>query len=460
MSGALPNALLQVWANVPYPVSRLYWTLAFMVAVVAGAVAVIRWHFRGRLLAEIATTLGVFLIIIGTIVHVIAFRGLRPMEMVVAWAVSAVAIAWFILRLNGIMMRPLVDLEELGNAIERGDWNTLLQPVRDNGNGGGDNEVRRALRDVATLIGEAQRTASGLASASERVTTIGIDTANGARTITASLGRLSEGTSGSLQAAQRIREAARQITDAAADVHGAAREALEISGTVERHAQSGVQNAERASARVSEIAALARDAVGRIEAVRESSATIGEITHVVNEIVRQTNLLALNAAIEAARAGEYGRGFAVVAEEVRKLALQSAGSLSRIEELLESMATRSDEAARQIERMEETVAEGERVMTEAVGVFRGIENEARRTLTLAESVVAAAQRQERLVGELSLASSVVVQAADGAAAATTEVSEATNEQQNRTERLRETAAALEESAQSLQRLLSRFGAAG
>jgi methyl-accepting chemotaxis protein len=443
-----------VWADVPYPPSRLYVTLGIMLVVVLGAVLLVRRYFAQRLLAELAGTLGTFLLLIGGIVYTVAFRGLRPAEMVLAWATSVVIIAWFVWRLNGIMMRPLVQLEQLGESIRKGDWAVLLST---DGVASDEAQVRSALRDVAELVAETQRTATAVLAASGDVTRISGAAADGAEDVTLSLKHLAEGAMGNREAAHRIGEAARRLASAAGAVDAAARETLGISGAVEQRAQTGVRQAEEAMQQVTEISVLARDTVERIAALREASATIGEITTVISEIAAQTNLLALNAAIEAARAGEAGKGFAVVADEVRKLARRSAESLARIRELLEQIGLRTDEAALQIQGMEKAVKAGEGVMSGVLEVFREVEEDARRTLALAQSVVAASSQSEALVAELGGAAAAVAQVAEGTAAVTDQAGRVTEHQRELTRNLRETALTLEQSAGSLDRVIGRFG---
>ena len=442
-----------IWAGVPYPPVRLFGTLAFMLVVVGTAVLAVRIRYRNQLIAHIASTLGIFLLIIGTIVYTVAFRGLRNTEMVAAWALSGVAIAWFLTRLNSIMRRPLDDLERLGAAIRRGEWAVLLHD-----DGSTTDGARAALRDVATLLDESNRTSRAVLEASGHVASIGGEAAQSASQVTVTIARLAAGSDGRLDAARRIRGAAEQLTEASAAVRGAAQETVEISAAVERRAQQGVAEAQQAATHVSTLATMARETMEAIAGVREASGTIGQITLVVGKIVRQTNLLALNAAIEAARAAEAGKGFAVVAEEVRKLANQSADSLKNIQVLLTDMSTRTAHAAGQMELMGRRVEEGEQVMQNAMHVFLGITDDARRTLVLARAAVDAALRQERLVVELGDVSTAVVQDADATASATEEVSAATEQQRAITERLRLTAGELERASDSLQLVMSRFSA--
>lgn len=76
----------------------------------------------------------------------------------------------------------------------------------------------------------------------------------------------------------------------------------------------------------------------------ESALKIREATNLITSIAEETNLLSLNASIEAARAGEQGRGFAVVAGQIQKLAEQSDESARQIEAITNSLIHDSEEA--------------------------------------------------------------------------------------------------------------------
>jgi methyl-accepting chemotaxis protein len=439
-----------------YDPSRLYATLAFMVVFVSAAVVFVRVRYPRRLIADIALTLGVFMVVIGAIVYTVAFRGLRPVEVVIAWILSFGAIAWFVVRLNAIMSRPLALLEQLATAVRRGDWALLLQG--DDGVAG--QEIGAALREVGALIGETRKTTTQVLAASSDVARIGSTVADGAGRVTTSLTGVSGGVGRSLEAARQIRHAASQLEEAAGATHASARESREISAKVEASAQLGVRHAADAMTSVTSLAELAKDLVGRMQSLRTASDAIGDVTTVVGDIGRQTNLLALNASIEAARAGEAGRGFAVVAEEVGKLAMQSGGSVGRIEVLVREMIDRIEDASGRVASMEAAVKRGEQVMHEAVAVFQSIEQDARRTLALAEAVLRASERQDALVRQVNEASTLVADAADASSAATEEAAHAMQHQRSLTEQLRETAYALERSAGSLGDVVSRFGAGG
>jgi prefoldin subunit 5 len=128
-----------------------------------------------------------------------------------------------------------------------------------------------------------------------------------------------------------------------------------LAGSLSDAVSSLAGTSEEISAQTEEIAANLRQMTQTAVAAQKRVAEMDQVLGLIKTIAGQTNLLGLNAAIEAARVGEQGRGFGVVAEEIRKLAHMSTDSIKKIDSMVRSIQTDSEETHRHVAHVDEVI---------------------------------------------------------------------------------------------------------
>ena len=198
-----------------------------------------------------------------------------------------------------------------------------------------------------------------------------------------------------------------EITEAMEALSGSA---SHVAGAV----QGVLENAERTLQNTDQM-------VMRIDELTRHAGRIGDILDVIREIADRTDLLALNGSLEASRAGEAGVGFSLVAAEMRRLAERVTGSVGDIKSLLADIR----------ESGASTV-----VATEESRKLAGGTTQVARQITLAT------QRQQTSTEQVTANARMVADVLRQSAGATSQT--------------RATAEALEEQAERLMALVSRF----
>jgi twitching motility protein PilJ len=166
-------------------------------------------------------------------------------------------------------------------------------------------------------------------------------------------------------------------------------------------AHKGGEAVRRTIAGMNTIRETIQDTSKRIKRLGESSQEIGNIVELIEEIAEQTNILALNASIEASRAGESSRGFAVVADEVQKLAERSAGATKKIEVLVSTIQSDTNEAVMSMERSTTDVVGGALLAENAGAALEEIEQVSHQIASLVQNISSSSKEQTSVAGAIT-----------------------------------------------------------
>jgi len=232
-------------------------------------------------------------------------------------------------------------------------------------------------------------------------------------------------TAGSQQVSQASQALSQGATEQASSLEEITSSITEIAGQTKQNTENAVQMnglAKTARDDAEQGNLQMKDLVSAMTDINSSAEEIRKIVKAIDDISFQINLLALNANVEAARAGKYGKGFAVVAEEVRNLAVRSAGSVQ--------------ETTKMVDEAISNIGKGNGLVAVTAKQLQSIVGGAAQVATIAEEVATAGKEQAQGLDQISTGLNQIDQVTQANTASAEESASAAEELSSQSQQLK------------------------
>jgi methyl-accepting chemotaxis protein len=311
------------------------------------------------------------------------------------------------------IVSPLKIAVDTINKIAQGDLDANVSTNRKDELGQLLTAMGMMAKRLGTMIGEISDNISIIASSSEQLSALTIQT--------------SQGVTNQKEDIVQVATAMTEMSSSAQEVSIKAELTLESANLAKTEADRGNDLVIATVEGMDVLSQIIDESEQAIQSVKGESENIVSILDTIKNISEQTNLLALNAAIEAARAGEYGRGFSVVADEVRSLAQKTQNSTVEIEKMIACLKFSADSAVDRMlkskEQVEVMVNETENVKTSLDSITQEIN-----AITEMNAQVSQAVNEQRTVAEeVSVRTNTIQDVADQTSESSLQTSKASSE---------------------------------
>ncbi|MCD9022231.1 methyl-accepting chemotaxis protein [Cohnella silvisoli] len=380
------------------------------------------------------------------------------MTMLVIFAISVIIAIIIGLLLARSITRPLRQVEVQIREIAEGHGDLSREIILSSKDEIAElaHSFNRMVRNLRSILSQAQDTAIQVAASSEQLTASAEQTTLATEQIVAATQLITVSAEKEQQHVAEAVAAVQQMSAGIGQVSASNEEVFRLAHSASDASTQGIHAVQDVLQGMKEIQETVRHAASAIQSLGDRSQQIGGITNIITDIAYRTNLLSLNAGIEAARAGEHGKGFAVVAQEIRKLAEQSKESTLQISELIEGILIETQKAVTAMHNGTEKVNLGLSRAELADEVFHTIG-------TNVSAVNSQLEQTATTTTQLAASSKQIVAMVEGVSAASNEVaascqsnSASTEEQLATMEEISSSSQALSKLAEDLHNVLSGF----